>query len=133
MHIVTSSSILRDWSLHGAGSFTKHADNPRIAATMRDAFPSPYTLNNSPGRFHATADCNRCRTCEGICPTRNISVRTDTVSWGHPCTQCYASIHWCPIGAIEIGGRTAGNPRYHHPNVTHKDMLDQRAVRYGEY
>jgi ferredoxin len=79
-----------------------------------------------PRRFHATARCNTCRTCERICPTRNITVGTNTVVWGNTCTQCYACIHWCPTGAIEIGGRTTGKPRYHHPDVTMRDMLIQR-------
>jgi ribosomal-protein-alanine N-acetyltransferase len=43
MHIVTPSSILRDWIPDDAGSLARHANNPKIAATMRDAFPSPYT------------------------------------------------------------------------------------------
>ncbi|HZK31222.1 MAG TPA: hypothetical protein VFC43_08365 [Methanoregula sp.] len=31
-----------------------------------------------------------------------------------------------PDGAIEIGGRTKGKPRYHHPDITPRDMLDQQ-------
>lgn len=31
-------------------SLVKHADNPRISASMRDAFPTPYTLDDA-GRF----------------------------------------------------------------------------------
>jgi ferredoxin/flavodoxin len=84
------------------------------------------TLYNTPGRLHATSRCNQCRTCERICPTGNIIVTGDAVHWGKNCTQCYACIHWCPTGAIEIGGRTAGKPRYHHPDVTLADMLHQR-------
>lgn len=81
---------------------------------------------DTPSRLHATAACNQCRTCERICPTRNITVGKDGVSFGDECTQCYACIHWCPTGAIEIGGRTAGKTRYHHPDVTIRDMLEQR-------
>lgn len=84
------------------------------------------SVYNTPRRLHATATCNHCRTCERICPTRNITVTEDSVVWGTNCTQCYACIHWCPKGAIEIGGRTAGKPRYHHPDVTLADMLHQR-------
>jgi ferredoxin/flavodoxin len=84
------------------------------------------SLYNTPRRFHATGTCNRCRTCERVCPTGNITVANDGVRWGSSCTQCYACIHWCPKGAIEIGGRTAGKPRYHHPDVTLADMLHQR-------
>jgi len=81
---------------------------------------------DTPSHLHATKACNQCRTCERICPTRNITVGKDTVVFGNDCTQCYACIHWCPNGAIEIGGRTKGNARYHHPDVTVRDMLDQR-------
>ena len=84
------------------------------------------TLYNTPRRLHATEKCNHCRTCERVCPVRNITVAEDAVHWGKTCTQCYACIHWCPKGAIEIGGRTYGKPRYHHPDVTLADMLHQR-------
>lgn len=50
MRIITPTSILRDWTVSDAGSLVKHADNPRIAASMRDAFPTPYTLDDA-GRF----------------------------------------------------------------------------------
>jgi Pyruvate/2-oxoacid:ferredoxin oxidoreductase delta subunit len=84
------------------------------------------TAYNTPRRLHATAACNRCGACSRICPTRNISVTEEGVSWGDDCTWCYACIHWCPQEAVEIGGRTAGRPRYHHPEVSVRDMLDQR-------
>jgi len=81
------------------------------------------SVYNTPRRLHATAACNRCGTCGRICPTNNITVTDDGVSWGGNCTQCYACIHWCPKTAIEIGGRTAGKPRYHHPDVSLNDMI----------
>jgi len=84
------------------------------------------SVYNTPRRLHATKRCNHCGTCQRICPTRNITVTKEAVVWGKDCTQCYACIHWCPQEAIEIGGRTAGKPRYHHPDVTMKDMLIQR-------
>ena len=84
------------------------------------------SIYNTPRRLHATGRCNRCGTCARICPTRNITVSGDGIRWGRECTQCYACIHWCPAEAIEIGGRTTGKARYHHPDVTIRDMLDQR-------
>jgi RimJ/RimL family protein N-acetyltransferase len=47
MQIITPSAVLRDWSIGDAGSLVRHANNPRIAAMMRDAFPSPYTLEDA--------------------------------------------------------------------------------------
>ena len=80
----------------------------------------------TPSRLHATGACNRCGTCAKICPTRNIMVNRDGVVFGDDCTQCYACIHWCPEEAVEIGGRTKGKARYHHPDVTLEDMVSQR-------
>jgi len=54
MRIITRSSVLRDWTPGDAISLVKHADNPRIAGMMRDAFPSPYTPGDAK-RFLATA------------------------------------------------------------------------------
>jgi len=86
------------------------------------------SVYRTPRRLHATEKCNQCRTCERICPARNIAVDKGSVQFGNSCTQCYACIHWCPREAIEIGGRTTGKPRYHHPEVTLADMLHQRGV-----
>ena len=36
--------MLRPWSADDRLSLAMHADNPKIAAFMRDGFPSPYTL-----------------------------------------------------------------------------------------
>lgn len=83
-------------------------------------------LYNTPRRLYATDKCNHCRTCERVCPVQNITMTENGVRWGSDCTQCYACIHWCPTGAIEIGGRTTGKPRYHQPDVTLADMLHQR-------
>jgi [ribosomal protein S5]-alanine N-acetyltransferase len=47
MRIITPGSILRDWTFADAGSLVKHADNPHVAAGMRDLFPCPYTLDDA--------------------------------------------------------------------------------------
>lgn len=44
MQITTPSTTLRDWNMRDAPSLVQHGNNPKIAATLRDAFPSPYTL-----------------------------------------------------------------------------------------
>ncbi|MCP1715318.1 ferredoxin/flavodoxin [Methanocalculus alkaliphilus] len=77
-------------------------------------------------KLHATERCNGCGICGRICPTRNITVSDSAVTWESDCTWCYACIHWCPQEAVEIGGRTKGKRRYHHPDVTVKDMVEQR-------
>jgi RimJ/RimL family protein N-acetyltransferase len=56
MKIITPTSILREWTVEDAEFLVKHADNPRISASMRDAFPSPYTPDDAK-RFIAMATC----------------------------------------------------------------------------
>ncbi len=94
-----------------------------IASFFRFVVTSVYGTTR---RLHATDRCNRCGICARICPTENITVTDSAVTWGRDCIQCYACIHWCPQEAVEIGGRTQGKRRYHHPDVTVKDMVEQR-------
>jgi ferredoxin/flavodoxin len=76
-----------------------------------------------PKRFKATEKCNCCAVCEKICPVGNITRDGKKVTWGNKCVQCLACFHWCPETAIEIGGKSANVPRYHHPDITLNDML----------
>jgi Fe-S-cluster-containing hydrogenase component 2 len=85
-----------------------------------DSLLMTYSMNT------VIASPKRCVTCGRICPTRNITVTDDAVHWGNACVQCYACIHWCQKEAVEIGARTVGKKRYYHPDVTIRDMLDQR-------
>ncbi len=43
MELNASTFRLRPWRLNDAESLVAHADNPRIANNLGDAFPSPYT------------------------------------------------------------------------------------------
>ena len=37
--------------------------------------------------------------------------------------QCLACIQWCPQEAIQFGKKTPRYKRYHHPEVTVREML----------
>ena len=52
--IRTPTCLLRPWRPEDAPALAKYADNPRIAATLRDSFPSPYTMEDAT-RFIAYA------------------------------------------------------------------------------
>jgi len=73
--------------------------------------------------FFADEKCNRCGICEKICPANNISLMNGKPAWQHRCEQCFACIQWCPEEAIQYGRGTAKKKRYHHPEITVKDML----------
>jgi ferredoxin len=75
--------------------------------------------------FTVSGGCSSCGVCEKVCPVRNIVMREKTPHWLHRCEQCFACLHWCPESAIEWGGATRGMGRYHHPDVTVEDMMEQ--------
>ncbi|WP_424354200.1 EFR1 family ferrodoxin [Methanobacterium sp. MBAC-LM] len=72
-------------------------------------------------RFISSEKCTLCRTCQRICPENNIKV-AEIVTWGSNCDLCLACFHWCPQKGIEIGNSTKNRIRYHHPDISLKDM-----------
>lgn len=65
-------------------------------------------------KFVADKDkCTRCGLCVKNCPTKNISMETDTTPrWNGNCAMCLACIHRCPVRAIEYGNATQNKGRY---------------------
>jgi len=79
----------------------------------------------SDNKFYADHHCIACGTCQKICPVKNIVVTTTKPVWNHHCQECLACIHFCPHKAIQSGKKTIKRKRYHHPEVTLTDMLEQ--------
>ncbi|MGB5217289.1 MAG: EFR1 family ferrodoxin [Smithella sp.] len=73
--------------------------------------------------FWADERCTPCGICEKICPAQNIWLINGKPQWQHRCEQCFACLQWCPEEAIQYGKGTSKKKRYHHPEVTLKDML----------
>jgi ferredoxin/flavodoxin len=71
--------------------------------------------------------CVRCGTCVSVCPMNNIEIVDDNVTWNHNCEVCLACIHWCPQNAIQHWS-TQGIPRYHHPNITLKQLKTYKSM-----
>jgi Pyruvate/2-oxoacid:ferredoxin oxidoreductase delta subunit len=76
-------------------------------------------------RFWVDDKCNGCAICSKICPASNVEMVNEKPAWLHRCEQCFACLQWCPQQAIQYGKKTAKYPRYHHPEITLKDMLEQ--------
>jgi ferredoxin len=72
-------------------------------------------------KFYANDRCNGCGLCEKVCNSRTIEVDKKP-KWGKECTQCFACIHICPVGAIQYGGGTEKKGRYRNPNVSVSEL-----------
>lgn len=76
-------------------------------------------------KLWADEKCNSCGICSKVCPAANIEMIKGKPAWRHCCEQCLACLQWCPQEAIQYGEKTVKYQRYHHPEVTLKDMLEQ--------
>lgn len=74
--------------------------------------------------FWCDDKCNACEICVRVCPAKNIAMKKDRPVWQHHCEQCLACLQWCPQESIQFGKKTPAYERYHHPEITLKDMLN---------
>ena len=84
-------------------------------------------IHSQDKKYHADDKCNTCGTCEKLCPVNNIVLSEGKPHWQHNCQQCMACIQLCPQKAIQYGDQTAQKPRYHHPDISLKDIMRQSA------
>ena len=73
--------------------------------------------------FWGDEKCNGCGVCKAVCPSGNIDLPGNRPAWMHHCEQCLACIQWCPQEAIQFGRKTPRYKRYHHPEITLRDMI----------
>ena len=101
-------------------------DQKRGRSTEKTNLAFHRSVNESDKHFVAEESCNSCGICEKVCPVNNILLVEGKPQWQHHCQQCLACINYCPEQAIQYGQRTLGRGRYHHPDITVKDLLNQK-------
>ena len=76
--------------------------------------------------FYAEDNCTGCGICEDVCPVNNIVLTEGLPRWQHKCQQCLACINFCPEKAIQFDTKSLETGRYHHPEITVQDIMNQK-------
>ncbi len=74
--------------------------------------------------FAVDENCNGCGTCARVCLVDNIEIVDAKPVWQSRCENCLACFNWCPTNAIH-GALANTGYRYHHPDVTARDIAGQ--------
>jgi len=82
-------------------------------------------VNKGDASFFSDENCTECGICEKICPVNNIKLINGKPQWQQKCEQCLSCINYCPVNSIQFGKNTSGRERYHHPEITVKDLSNQ--------
>jgi MinD superfamily P-loop ATPase len=67
--------------------------------------------------YRIDENCNGCGLCVKACQVENIVMENNKPVWQHHCEACYACLQWCPKESIQLGQKTVGRRRYHHPDI----------------
>ncbi|MHC1782029.1 MAG: 4Fe-4S dicluster domain-containing protein [Anaerolineaceae bacterium] len=86
-------------------------------------------------RFYADDTCKRCGQCVKLCLSGRIEMAGGRPRWNlaKRCYACFACINFCPKHSIQVLSRfplnsaTSVNQRYHHPDLTWRDIAAQRS------
>jgi len=84
--------------------------------------------------FYFDAKCTGCGLCERVCLAQKIKMVDERPVWQKQveCFGCFACLNYCPEQAVQVKStwylksRTTENGRYHHPEITAKDIAGQK-------
>ncbi len=110
------AGIIKDRKVSGIeGRF-----NPDEKYELKTYFYNAYNMED---KFWITDQCNQCGICEQVCSKNNIRMVDEKIIWDKNCEHCLACMNWCPKEAIQNGDNSKESGRYHHPEISVKEMI----------
>ena len=77
-------------------------------------------------RYRVSDDCDGCGICERVCPVSAVSVQEVRGKrrpvFSARCEHCQGCLNWCPKKAIHFGRLNSRVARYHHPEISLRDI-----------
>ena len=83
--------------------------------------------------FYADSTCTGCKICEKVCLSKKVKMKNGKPLWQKDinCYYCYACFNFCPEQSILVKNYTHKDGRYYHPDVTAKDIAEQKGLKIG--
>ena len=103
--------------------FMKYIDR---ALQLPVEWASEYT--HPKNNFYTDSTCTGCNLCGKVCLSGKIKMNNGKPLWQKDikCYYCYACFNFCPEQSILVKNYTHKDGRYYHPNVTAKDIAEQK-------
>lgn len=105
----------RTKELEGENNIKRHIESFVVSTVAKK-------LQFSPKKYSSTSECIGCGICEKVCPVQNIKIVDKKPQWENNCAACLACFHWCPKKAVKINKLISKRDKYHHPEVSVRDM-----------
>ena len=88
--------------------------------------------------FYYDEECTGCGVCERVCLAEKVRMVDDRPVWSDSvrCHGCFACLSFCPKESIQVKSKwylksyTDQNGRYHHPEITAKDIAAQKTKEW---
>lgn len=119
--------ILKDIQVHNNGLLLKSASKCKGFNYWFMSQVWKMSENSKPKlSFLLDESCTGCGLCEKLCTTRRIKMDNGKPKWvGEVCHYCYACFNYCPVQAIGVKHYTKKLGRYHHPEISAEDLMEQ--------
>lgn len=92
-----------------------------------------YPNEDSDQYFTVAPSCTGCRTCQKVCPAKNITMKADRPDFLHKCEHCLACIHNCPARAIDWKEKTQGKDRYRNAELSLDNLISFNCMETPNY